>query len=348
MSLEESPEVLLEVEQLSVDFVVHGGRVQAVRGVDLSLKQGATLAIIGESGCGKSVMAMSLLGLLPSPPAVIKSGQIKLKGEALVGVNEKTLRGLRGKGIGMIFQDPVSALNPTMRIGDQIAESLILYQGLDKARARVEARSWLVRVGIIDPADRERRYPFECSGGMLQRVLIASVLACQPALLVADEPTTALDVTVQAQVLSLIKGMQEEFKMGLLFITHDLGVVAQVAEEVAVMYAGQIVESGSVEDIFYRPTHPYTLGLHHATPKTLSRRQEELKPIAGSPPDLYRPPAGCGYVDRCPYAMQLCAEKAPPALHSGKGQWAKCWLQHPQAPKIAAEAPFVQLRPADG
>jgi len=315
----------LEVSNLSVEFDTYGGTVKAVRDVSFGLQQGRTLAIVGESGCGKSVTVQSMMGLIPRPPGRITAGSVRLFGEEILGLSQQRLNAYRGKRIGMIFQDPMSALNPTMTIGNQIAETLVVHRGLGTAAAHQEAVGLLRLVQIPEPERRARQYPFEFSGGMLQRAVIAMSIACKPEVLIADEPTTALDVTIQAQILSLLAELQASQGLSIILITHDLGVVARMAHDVCVMYAGKVVESGSVDDIFYRSAHPYTLGLRGAMPSNRRDRQQ-LQTIPGSPPDLFAPPAGCAFHERCPHAMQVCSTQQPPAF--GNGHRAACWLQH--------------------
>jgi oligopeptide/dipeptide ABC transporter ATP-binding protein len=325
-------DTLLEVQDLTVDFHTHGGTVEAVRGVSFSVARGETLAIVGESGCGKSVSMQALLGLIPMPPGVIRRGSAQLLDTALLPHRPATLNAVRGKRVGMIFQDPMSALNPTMRIGDQIAETLRIHQGLSRSAAAERAVALLEEVRIPEAATRARQYPFEFSGGMLQRAMIAMAIACGPELLIADEPTTALDVTIQAQILDLLRKLQEEKGMAIILITHDLGVVAQMAHRVAVMYAGEIVETADVETLFAHSAHPYTQGLRRATPSNQPGAAQVLTPIEGSPPDLFAPPKGCAYAARCPQAMALCTREAPPAFNLRSAHLARCWRLHPQAP----------------
>ena len=325
-------DTLLEVQDLTVDFHTHGGTVQAVRGVSFSVARGETLAIVGESGCGKSVSMQALLGLIPMPPGVIRRGSAQLLDTALLPHRPATLNAVRGQRVGMIFQDPMSALNPTMRIGDQIAETLRIHQGLSRSAAAQRAVALLEEVRIPEAATRARQYPFEFSGGMLQRAMIAMAIACGPELLIADEPTTALDVTIQAQILDLLRKLQEEKGMAIILITHDLGVVAQMAHRVAVMYAGEIVETADVETLFAHSAHPYTQGLRRATPSNQPGAAQVLTPIEGSPPDLFAPPKGCAYAARCPQAMALCTREAPPAFNPRPAHMARCWRLHPQAP----------------
>jgi oligopeptide/dipeptide ABC transporter ATP-binding protein len=324
-----STEYALEVDNLAVEFDTYGGVVKAVRDVSLKLRRGKTLAIVGESGCGKSVTVQSLMGLIPMPPGRITQGSARLNGDELLGLPPSVFNKIRGNRIGMIFQDPMSALNPTMTIGRQIAETLVVHRGLSVSAARAEALELLKLVQIPEPEKRIDQYPFEFSGGMLQRTMIAISIACKPEVLIADEPTTALDVTIQAQILTLLQSLQDSYGISIILITHDLGVVARMAHDVAVMYAGQVVEAGSVDDIFYRSAHPYTLGLRAAMPSN-DVEKHELQIIPGSPPDLFAPPTGCGFAARCPHAMRLCHANPPPAF--GLDHIARCWLHHSGAP----------------
>lgn len=330
-------ELILDVENLAVEFATYGGTVQAVRGVSYKVYAGETLAIVGESGCGKSVTVQALMGLVPMPPGRIVSGSAKLLGQELIGLTQTQLNAVRGADMGMIFQDPMTSLNPTMKVGSQIAETLIVHRGISRREAQQEAVRLLERTRIPEAAQRARQYPFEFSGGMLQRVMIAMSLACKPKLLIADEPTTALDVTIQDQVLELMCELQREENMAIVLITHDLGVVARMADRVAVMYAGEVIESGGVEDIFYHSRHPYTEGLRQAMPDVHEERSEPLMAIAGSPPDLFSPPSGCAYHPRCPYAMRVCAEHPAPVFGEEGGHHARCWLHHPAAKTVASE-----------
>jgi oligopeptide/dipeptide ABC transporter ATP-binding protein len=319
---------LLELRDLAVEFSTYGGVVKAVRGVSLDLQRGRTLAVVGESGCGKSVTFQAAMGLIPSPPGRVTGGSVRFDGTELVGAPVSTLNRVRGKEVGMIFQDPMTSLNPTMKVGRQITEALRFHEGISGAAARARAIELLDRVRIPEARARVDDYPFQFSGGMRQRVMIAMAVACRPKLLVADEPTTALDVTVQAQILDLLRDLQREHGMAIVLITHDLGVVAQMADEVAVMYAGQIVERGSVDDVFYRPAHPYTLGLQQAMPSDAEGTRTRLEPIEGSPPDLFAPPPGCPYAARCPWAMKVCGPDLPPLWPVQAGHTARCWLHH--------------------
>ncbi len=327
-------DVILEVRELSVEFATYGGIVKAVRGVSFDLTRGKTLAIVGESGCGKSVTVQSIMGLIPIPPGRITSGSARLDGREILYLSPDESGQVRGVEIGMIVQDPMTSLNPTMRVGEQIAETLVVHRGMSKRAALARAAQLLDMTKIPGARERVRKYPFEFSGGMLQRAMIAMALACNPAILVADEPTTALDVTIQAQILELMLDLQRTEGMSVILITHDLGVVAQMADDVAVMYAGEIIEHGEVDDVFYRCSHPYTLGLRQAMPTNDPTAQHRLMPIEGSPPDLFHPPIGCGYFARCPYAMRLCEQHRPPPFEiQGERHRAACWLQHQSVPE---------------
>lgn len=328
---------LLEVADLRVEFDTYGGTVQAVRGVSFELDRGQTLAIVGESGCGKSVTVQSIMGLIPMPPGRITSGSARLDGRDVIDDKRIDGKDIRGRLVGMIFQDPMSSLNPTMTIGEQIAETLQVHRGYSHKRALARAIELIDMTRIPEAAKRARQYPFEFSGGMLQRSMIAMSLACEPSILIADEPTTALDVTIQAQILDLMRDLQRENGMAIILITHDLGVVARMADEVLVMYAGEVVERGSVDDVFYRSAHPYTLGLRAAMPSNRDDTTQELTPIDGSPPDLFAPPAGCGYFARCPHAMRACETEHPRAFELGEQHSARCWLHHEDCNVAAGE-----------
>jgi oligopeptide/dipeptide ABC transporter ATP-binding protein len=328
-------EPVLSVKDLQVEFDTFGGVVRAVRGVSYDVHAGETLAVVGESGCGKSVTVQALMGLIPMPPGRIVSGSAKLLGKELVGLDQSQLNRVRGADMGMIFQDPMTSLNPTMRVGDQIAETLLVHRGISRESALAEAVRLLERTRIPEASQRARQYPFEFSGGMLQRVMISMSLACTPKLLIADEPTTALDVTIQDQVLELMREIQREDKMAIVLITHDLGVVARMADRVAVMYAGEVVEYGPVDDIFYRASHPYTQGLKLAMPDMHQHGEDKLKAIPGSPPDLFSPPLGCAYHPRCPHAMRVCNRVDPGVVQVGDAHQAACWLLHEDAPARA-------------
>lgn len=338
-SSKSTSDLVLDVKNLQVEFGTYGGVVKAVRGVGFQVQKGKTLAIVGESGCGKSVSIQSILGLIPSPPGRVVAGSAVFNGKELMGSPLSELNKVRGNEVGVIFQDPMSSLNPTMTVGEQICETLRHHKGMSKKDGRKEAIELLKKVHIPEAAARVDNFPFQFSGGMRQRVMIAMAIACKPLLLIADEPTTALDVTIQSQILNLLKELQEQNDMALILITHDLGVVARMADTVSVMYAGQIVEHGSVEDIFYRSVHPYTLGLRTALP-TRERNREKLVPIEGAPPDLFHPPVGCGYYARCPYAMSVCEKKTPSEYHVAAAHMGRCWLHHPQAAQRLNETPL--------
>lgn len=318
---------ILEVKDLKVSFHTYAGEVQAVRGVSFELKKGEVLAIVGESGCGKSVTSQTIMRLIPSPPSFIKGGSIIFDEEIdLLQLTSKEMESIRGSEIGMIFQDPMTSLNPTMTIGKQITEGLVKHQGLSNEKAQEQAIELLQLVGIPHPENRIKQYPHEFSGGMRQRVMIAISLACRPKLLIADEPTTALDVTIQAQILNLLKDLQQKMGSSIIIITHNLGVVADIAQRVLVMYAGKIVEQGTVDDIFYSAQHPYTWGLLHSILRLDNDEKNELVPIEGMPPDLLAPPQGCAFAARCPQAMNICLQEDPqPQIIQDEHSMA-CWL----------------------
>ena len=325
-------EKLLEVKNLCVNFGTYGGEVKAVRGVTFDLHKGETLAIVGESGSGKSVACKTIMRILSSN-GYIKDGQILFDGKDLTKISEKDMEKVRGKDIAMIFQDPMTSLNPTMTIGKQIMEPIIKHQGFSKEDARKRAIELIELVGISDAEKRFKQYPHQFSGGMRQRIVIAISLACNPKVLIADEPTTALDVTIQAQILELIKDLQEKTGVAVIFITHDLGVVANMADRVAVMYAGKIIEYGTSDDIFYDPKHPYTWGLLGSMP-TLDIGDNDLYNIPGTPPDLMDPPKGDAFALRSAYAMKIDHLAEPPMFKVSDTHYAATWLLHPLAPKI--------------
>ena len=325
-------EKLLEVKNLCVNFGTYGGEVNAVRGVTFDLHKGETLAIVGESGSGKSVACKTIMRILSSN-GYIKDGEILFDGKDLTKVSEKEMEKVRGKDIAMIFQDPMTSLNPTMTIGKQIMEPIIKHQGFSKEDAKKRAIELIELVGISDAEKRFKQYPHQFSGGMRQRIVIAISLACNPKILIADEPTTALDVTIQAQILELIKDLQEKTGVAVIFITHDLGVVANMADRVAVMYAGKIIEYGTSDDIFYDPRHPYTWGLLGSMP-TLDIGDNDLYNIPGTPPDLMNPPKGDAFALRSSYAMKLDYLAEPPMFKVSDSHYAATWLLHPLAPKV--------------
>jgi oligopeptide transport system ATP-binding protein len=336
-------ENILQVKDLEISFNTYGGEVQAVRSVSFDLRRGETLAIVGESGSGKSVTAKSIMRLLPEANSIIKGGEAVFEGQNLLSLSEKQMQGIRGSKIAMVFQDPMTSLDPTMRVGRQITESLKKHLGMSGSRANERAVELLEMVGIPNTEDRVRQYPHQFSGGMRQRVVIAISLACNPQILIADEPSTALDVTIQAQILELLRDLQERIGTSVILITHDLGVVAQTAHRVAVMYAGKVVETGTVREIFYNPQMPYTWGLLSSIPLLTADRSQDLIPIPGSPPDMLDPPTGCPFTPRCPYAMQICAEEMPDYTTFSAEHRAACWLHHPMAPDVE---PPVKVRGA--
>ncbi len=327
--------MFLEVKDLSVSFDTYAGEVQAVRGVSFNLDKGGVLAIVGESGCGKSVTAQTIMGLLQKPAGRIKSGSIMLDGQDITKLSERQLQDIRGYKAGMIFQDPMTSLNPTMTIGKQIAEGLVKHQKMKMKDALKRAEEMLTLVEIPNVHERIHQYPHEFSGGMRQRAMIAIALACRPGLLIADEPTTALDVTIQAQVLDLMKHLQEKLGTAIIMITHDLGVVANIAQRVMVMYGGKAVEMGTLDDVYYRSRHPYTWGLMKSIPRLDRNKDQHLSSIEGTPPDLFSPPPGCPFADRCDYAMKVCREAMPDYFDIADGHRSACWLNHPDAPKVA-------------
>ena len=306
---------ILQIENLRTLFHLKGGTLRAVDGLSLTLEEGKVLCIVGESGSGKSVTALSIMGLV-MPPGRVEDGRIAFRGTDLLTLSEKEMRKIRGNNIGMIFQDPMHALNPAFRIGDQIAETMLEHLDIGKVEAKERAIELLGHVGIAQPARRYVDYPHQFSGGMRQRVMIASAIACHPDLLIADEPTTALDVTIQAQILNLLSALRAELKSAMILITHDLGVVAEMADDVMVMYAGQPVEYGDVETLFHRPQHPYTRGLLNSLIRLSDHRETRLKPIPGTPPDVLDMPEGCRFRARCAYAVERCENEAP-ALRTG-------------------------------
>lgn len=326
-------ENILEVKDLNISFHTFAGEVKAIRGVNFDLKKGETLAIVGESGSGKSVTTKAIMKLLPPSNSEIKQGEILFEGKDLTKLTDRQMQKIRGKDISMIFQDPMTSLNPTMTVGKQITEPLIKHQNMSKSAARERAVQLLKLVGIPKPELRIKQYPHQFSGGMRQRVVIAIALACNPKVLIADEPTTALDVTIQAQILELMKDLQKKIDTSIIFITHDLGVVANVADRVAVMYGGKIVEIGTVDEVFYNPQHPYTWGLISSMP-SLDAKEEELYAIPGTPPNLLNPPKGDAFAPRNEYAMQVDLEEQPPMFKVSDTHYAATWLLHPDAPKV--------------
>jgi oligopeptide transport system ATP-binding protein len=324
---------LLEVQNLSVSFDTYAGEVKAVQEVSFSVLPGEAIGIVGESGCGKSVTAHSIMGLIPIPPGRTVSGKILFNHTDLLQLPDKAMEKIRGNDIGMIFQDPMSSLNPVLTIGTQITETLQLHKKMSRKESMEKAVEMLRLVGIPSPEKRVKDYPHQFSGGMRQRAMIAMALACNPKLLIADEPTTALDVTIQAQILDLIKSLNREFNTSVIMISHDLGVIASLCSRVIVMYAGRIAETGSVYDVFHNPQHPYTWGLLKSLPRMDIITKEPLAVIEGHPPDLLNPPMGCPFYPRCPHAMQVCTEYYPEDSLINEMHMTRCWLQHANAPQ---------------
>lgn len=334
-------ETILSIENLRIHFETFAGEVQAIRGVNLKLEKGETLALVGESGSGKSVTAKSVMKLL-SNNAVVKEGAIIFKGENILEKSERDMQSIRGKKIAMIFQDPMTSLDPTMKIGKQITEVIMKHEKASKEEANKRAEELLELVGIPNAKERMKQYPHQFSGGQRQRIVIAIALACNPDVLIADEPTTALDVTIQAQILELLKELQQQFQMAIIFITHDLGVVANVADRVAVMYAGKVVEVGTAEEVFYNPQHPYTWGLLRSMP-TL-HTGDTLYAIPGSPPDLLDPPVGDAFALRSDVALEIDRVKEPPMFEVSPTHFAATWLLDPRAPKVPVPEEIVRRR----
>jgi oligopeptide/dipeptide ABC transporter ATP-binding protein len=321
-------ETVLDVKNLQTVFFTNSGLFRAVDNLSFNVRRGETLAIVGESGCGKSVSALSIMRLVPDPPGRIVGGEVRLEGTDLLALDEGEMRQIRGNRISMIFQEPMTSLNPVMRIGDQISEAIRLHQTIAAKQARDRAIEMLRLVRIPEPARRAQEYPHQLSGGMRQRAMIAMALACRPALLIADEPTTALDVTIQAQILALILDLQKELGTGLILITHDLGVVAQTAQRVIVMYAGKKVEEADIDSLFAGPRHPYTRGLMAsipALPTGGTKSSARLAEIPGTVPSLVRLPPGCAFAPRCPLAVERCRAEYPPLEKFGGNHWAACW-----------------------
>ncbi len=334
-------EKLLEVKNLKTSFFTHVGEVKAIGGVSFDLNKGEAIGIVGESGSGKSVTSLSIMRLLQFPGKIV-DGEVYFKGQDLAKKSDKEMQTIRGNEIAMIFQDPMTSLNPVYTIGDQIMEAIRRHQGLNKAEAKKKAIEMLRLVGIPSPEKRVDNYPHEFSGGMRQRAMIAIALSCEPSLLIADEPTTALDVTIQAQILELMKDLKEKINTSIVLITHDLGVVADVCSRIIVMYGGLIMEEGKTEDIFYNPKHPYTMGLLKSIPRLDLGGKKRLVPIEGSPPDLLKPPKGCPFAARCEYAMKVCIEQRPEYTFVDETHRAACWLLHEDAPHVEVETGVVR------
>ena len=324
---------VLNIKDLYVSFDTYAGEVQAVRGVSYHVDEGEVLGVVGESGCDKSVTAQTIMKLNPMPPAKIKSGEITLDGIDIIATSEDKMQEIRGKEVSMIFQDPMTCLNPTMKVGRQITEAIKHHQKLSKEEAEKRSIEMLKLVQIPNPEERAQQYPHEFSGGMRQRAMIAMALSCNPKLLIADEPTTALDVTIQAQIIDLLGDIRKKTGTAIILITHDLGVVASLVDRVAVMYAGKIVETAKVNDIFKNAAHPYTKALLSSLPSHDTSKEDKLTSIPGTPPDLIKPPVGCGFASRCEKCMKICKAKQPPVFDLGDGHSASCWLLHKDCPQ---------------
>ena len=328
---------VLDIKDLHVSFDTYAGEVQAVRGVSYHVDEGEVLAVVGESGCGKSVTAQTIMKLNPMPPARIKSGELLLNGIDIINTSEEDMQKIRGKEVSMIFQDPMTCLNPTMQVGKQIVEAIKHHQKLGKEEAQAKAIEMLKKVQIPNAEERAKQYPHQFSGGMRQRAMIAMALSCNPKLLIADEPTTALDVTIQAQIIDLLAEIRKDLGTAIILITHDLGVVASLADRISVMYAGKVVETGTSKDIFANPSHPYTVALLDSLPKHDTNKEDKLSSIPGTPPDLVKPPVGCGFASRCKNCMKICKAKQPPVFDLGNGHESSCWLLHKDCPSKLKE-----------
>ena len=336
---------LLEVKDLKTHFFTSDGVVKAVDGVSYDLEEGETLGLVGESGCGKSVSALSVMRLIPDPPGRIVDGTILLDGEDILKVQMDDMREIRGAKIAMVFQEPMTSLNPVLTVERQLTETLQLHMGMNKLESQRESVNLLTRVGIPDPEERIKQYPHQFSGGMRQRVMIAMALSCNPRLIIADEPTTALDVTIQAQILDLMKSLTTEFGVALIIITHNLGVVARYADRVNIMYAGKVIERGNASEIYSNPRHPYTVGLLRSVPRLDLPRRAKLDPIEGQPPDLINLPPGCSFRDRCRWAIDKCATDSPELMESSEGHLSACWRAEdlgPSAIDFLGSAPEVE------
>ena len=316
---------LLEVKDLKTHFFTMDGVVKAVDGVSYDIEEGETLGLVGESGCGKRVSALSVMRLIPNPPGEIISGEILLDGEDILKVDMEDMRNIRGAKISMVFQEPMTSLNPVLTVERQLTETLQLHMGMSKEESQREGVNLLSRVGIPDPESRIKQYPHQFSGGMRQRVMIAMALSCNPRLIIADEPTTALDVTIQAQILDLMKSLTTEFGVALIVITHNLGVVARYADRVNIMYAGKVIERGNAREIYANPRHPYTVGLLRSVPRLDLPRRAKLDPIEGQPPDLIHLPGGCSFAPRCKWAVDKCKTDIPELTEAGEGHLSACW-----------------------
>ena len=336
-------EKILEVENLQTSFLTSSGEVKAVRGVSFSVRQGESVGIVGESGSGKSVTSLSVMQLLAGTGRIV-SGSVKLNGKELVGLSQKEMRSIRGKEVAMIFQDPMTSLNPLIPVGQQVGEMIWEHdRSLSKEERQKKVTELFRMVRIPESEKRLKSYPHEFSGGMRQRVMIAMALACKPDLLIADEPTTALDVSIQDQILKLMRSIQKEMGMSIMFISHDLGVVAELCSRVLVMYGGLIMEEAGILDVFERPMHPYTMGLLASIPDINQDKSKKLHPIIGSPPDMIHPPKGCPFAPRCPYACRICLSEIPPVFKITEGHNSRCWLLAEDAP--VEDNPFKGVKP---
>jgi oligopeptide transport system ATP-binding protein len=329
---------ILKVDNLAFSFRTYGGVVKAVRGVSFNLREGEILGIVGESGCGKTVMSQCIMKLNPEPPGFFESGSILYKGIDIVPLNHRAMMDIRSKEISFISQDPMTSLNPTMKVGHQITEVFAGVQGVGRAEAKERALETMRQVGISDPIKRFHQYPHELSGGMSQRIMIAMALVAQPSIIIADEPTTSLDVTIEAQIIDMIKSLRDTAGCSIILITHDLGVIAKTCDRVQVMYGGQIMEHADINDIFYSPAHPYTQGLLRSIPRIDMEKTEILSPIEGTPPDLFSPPPGCPFAARCDQAMQICLSEQPPESLVSTAHFSRCWLEHEYAKEPGKEA----------
>ena len=323
--MDNSAKTLVDIKDLRVSFFTPVGEVKAVRGISWSLKEGEALGIVGESGSGKSVSVYALMGILQNPGKVI-GGSITFNGINMLELKESQWQKIRGKDMSMIFQDPMTSLNPVYTVGNQIAETVMAHTNIRRKAANISAVSSLSKVHVPNPEKRARQYPFEFSGGMRQRAMISMSLCCEPKLLIADEPTTALDVTIQAQIIDLLKELKDSTGMSILLITHDMGVITDICEKVIIMYGGQVMESADVKSLYKNPAHPYTRGLLECLPRLISDTEEPLKPIEGSPVDLFNPPAGCPFAPRCDWCMKVCLTEQPPQFEISSEHYAACWL----------------------
>lgn len=332
-------EPILSLKNVVYSFKTYGGTVKAVRDVSFDVRPGEILGIVGESGCGKSVTAQCIMRLNPEPPGFFEGGEILYKGQDVLKMNKKELKEFRSKEIGFVFQDPMTSLNPTMRVGAQIEEVFRGHKDISRQEVKEKALEIMKLVGINNAEKRYRQYPHELSGGMKQRIMIAIALVSQPSVIICDEPTTSLDVTIEAQILELLLELREKLGTSIIMITHDLGVIAKICDRVVVMYGGKIMERGTVDEIYYETAHPYTKGLMESIARLDTNKDERLHPIEGTPPDLFAPPAGCPFAARCEHCMQICNELPPEEIHFSAEHSTVCWLQHEMAPETAFRRP---------